>query len=74
MSLFLSENQFIHYIHEMFPKLEGRVPTFYKLDKNRRPSSINIKSPNCIKELEYSGIIIVATGSLSESCKLLFET
>ena len=45
LSLLLSENQFDEYLQQIFPKLEGQRPNFFKLDTNRRPMLINISSP-----------------------------
>ena len=61
LSLLLSENQFDEYLQQIFPKLEGQRPNFFKLDTNRRPMSIEISSPTCIKNLRYFGTIIVTT-------------
>ena len=35
--LLLSGNQFDEYLPQIFPKLEGQGPNFFKLDTNRRP-------------------------------------
>ena len=60
-SLLLSENQFDEYLQEIFPKVKGQWPNFFKLDTYRRPMSINTSSPTCIKNLRYFGTIIVTT-------------
>ena len=64
LSLLLSSTQFEQYVHQLFPKLEGRRPNFFKLDTNKRATRILIDSPKRIKEMKYFGCIIVTTDEI----------
>jgi len=59
MSLFLTENQFLDQLHAMLPNLNARRPYFYKLDNNKKFRQVEIKNPQCLKNLKYNGVIVI---------------
>lgn len=55
-SLKMNGQQFAKHIQDLFPRLEGVYPKFYKLDNNRRIQKDKpeaIESAECIKNLNY---------------------
>ncbi|XP_066931326.1 mucin-2-like isoform X4 [Clytia hemisphaerica] len=61
LSLDLTESQFSDTLQQLFPKLQGQIPNFFKLSTNRQAQHVTVKKPTCLKESGYSGIYLVTT-------------